>query len=130
MRSNNNNNNNNTNTSDSSINSITLGPTTPKQVSFDRIEQKISSTTRTVIIHKGNDDNILSYDDDDGTTHDNRQLLWYTDRELRQFQEDFVTDQKSYQRYVKQQRIKNLIEIIWRRCTNRTAAAQKTTFSK
>mmetsp|Transcript_16329 Transcript_16329/g.18311 ORF Transcript_16329/g.18311 Transcript_16329/m.18311 type:complete len:136 (+) Transcript_16329:47-454(+) len=126
MRSHNNNN------SDSSINSITLGPTTPTQVSFERIEHTISSTTtRTVLMHAGNDDHIFSHDDDD--TNDNTQQSWYTDRELRQFQEDFVTDQKSYQRFVKHQRIKNRIEFLWRRCTTRTAcntaAAKKTTVS-
>merc|ERR1719491_2854953 len=78
-------------------------------------------------MHAGNDDIIFSYDDDDN--NDNTQQSWYTDRELLQFHEEFVTDQKSYQRYVKHQRIKNRLEILWRRCTTRiVTAAKKTTF--
>ena len=74
-----------------------------KQVSFDKdLVREIRTTRRMTINH-----------------HE----LWYSNHDLQDFRAHLQTHQKAYARHMKVQRMKNHLEIAWRKVTAGTATA-------
>jgi hypothetical protein len=95
---------NSSNSSSSNSNSnsgIILTPDTRKKVSFDTVQNNSFIEYET---NNNNNSNNTNYDE-----------LWYTNRELREFRNDFIINIKSHHRYKKRQEMKNRVEIVWRR---------------
>lgn len=103
-----------TDTSSSSSSSTSTtggGELMQKQVSFGTIDTEDIASCSVVYY-----DDESDYDDDQ---------LWYTNRELQKFQEDFIINYRSYQRHMKLNRMKNKMEIAWRKVAAPQSRSQR-----
>lgn len=83
---------------------------TPKQVSFNNLSTVDIIPSPFVPIYHQNTRNVKS----DSLRRKSRgNPLWYTDRELMRFREEYASDAKA-QRWTKRQHMKNRVEVAWR----------------